>query len=210
MAVTTTIPTVSPSAESPSWANRPWLRCAVTVGLLFHLFAIVVAPLAVMPTSPLWQRAWTFCRPYLEVLYLNHGYHFFAPEPGPSHLVHYELSFEDGRVERGQFPNANQHRPRLFYHRHFMLSEFLNSLAIDESRRELFRDVTRSYADHLRHKHQASEVTLSLRRHYLPSPQHVQSGKKLNDVSLFAERPLGTFRDRAMLVEAPGISTERR
>lgn len=164
----------------------------MSVGLLLHLFALVIAPLAVAPTSPLWQRAWWVFRPYLEAMNLNHGYHFFAPEPGPSHLVHYELRFDDGRVQQGLFPNASQQQPRLRYHRHFMLSEFLNNLAIDDSRREMFDAVTRSYADHLRHEHHAAEVTLSLRRHYIPGPQHVLSGKRLDDVSLFAERPLGT------------------
>lgn len=174
------------------WGRWPWLRRAVSVGLILHLFALVIAPLAVAPTSPLWQRAWLVFRPYLEAMNLNHGYHFFAPEPGPGHLVHYELRFEDGRVEKGLFPNASQQQPRLRYHRHFMLSEFLNNLAIDDSRREVFDVVTRSYADHLRNEHHAAEVTLSLRRHYVPGPQHVLSGKRLNDASLFAERPLGT------------------
>lgn len=148
--------------------------------------------MAVAPASLLAQKTWLVFRPYLEVLYLNHGYHFFAPEPGPSHLVRYELRFEDGRVEQGLFPDRHRHRPRLLYHRHFMLSEFLNNLAIDESRAELFNAVTKSYADHLRHSHGATEATLHLRRHYLPSPQHVTSGKRLDAIELFAERPLGT------------------
>ena len=186
---------LSPASLLPTeteWGRRPWLRRAISVGLVFHLLALVIAPLAVAPTSPLWHRAWLAFRPYLEGLNLNHGYHFFAPEPGPSHLVHYELRFEDGRIEQGLFPNVHQ-QPRLRYHRYFMLSEFLNNLAIDDSRREVFEAVTRSYADHLRHEHHAAEVTLSLRRHYVPSPQQVSSGKRLNDLSLFAERPLGTY-----------------
>lgn len=178
-------------AES-NWTRRPWLRRIISVGLVLHLAALFIAPLAVAPTSPLWQRAWTVFRPYLEVMNLNHGNHFFAPEPGPSHLVHYELRFDDGCVEQGIFPNAQQHQPRLRYHRHFMLSEFLNNLAIDDSRREQFESVTHSYAEHLRHEHHAAEVKLSLRRHYIPSPQHISSGKRLDDLSLFAERPLGT------------------
>ncbi len=172
--------------------SRPWLRRVVSIMLVFHLLALVVAPLAVTPCSQLSQKLWSGFRPYLEVLYLNHGYHFFAPDPGPSHLVRYELRFEDGRVEEGVFPNNAQHRPRLRYHRHFMLSEFLNNLAIDESHPELFHAVTQSYSEHLRQQHHAAEVRLYLRRHYLPSPQHVSSGKRLDAVELFAERPLGT------------------
>lgn len=185
-------PLTSPPPNETVWARSRWLRRVVSVGLLWHLIALVIAPLAVAPTSPLWQRAWLTFRPYLEAMNLNHGYHFFAPEPGPSHLVSYELRYEDGRVEKGLFPNAHQQQPRLRYHRHFMLSEFLNHLAIDDGRREAFDAITRSYADHLRHEHHAVEVSLSLRRHYVPAPQHVLSGKRLNDLSLFAERPLGT------------------
>lgn len=178
--------------EHSVWTRRPWLRRAVSLAIVLHLMALVVAPLAVAPASLLSQKMWSVFRPYLEVLYLNHGYHFFAPEPGPSHLVRYELRFDDGHVQQGVFPNAQEHRPRLLYHRHFMLSEFLNNLAIDEGRTELFDAVTKSYAEHLRHQYSAAEVTLHLRRHYLASPQHVSSGKRLDAIELFAERPLGT------------------
>lgn len=180
------------TAETTTTTLPGWLRRVVSLGIALHLTALVVAPLAVGPTSPLWQQVWTAFRPYLDVMNLNHGYHFFAPEPGPSHLVRYELRFDDGRIEQGLFPSVQQHSPRLRYHRHFMLSEFLNNLAIDDSRRELFTAVTRSYAEHLQHEHRAAEVTLTLRRHYVPGPQHITSGKRLDDVSLFAERPLGT------------------
>lgn len=186
--------TQSDSATKPVatvW-SRSWLRRSISCLLVFHLFAIVIAPLAVAPCSQLSQKLWSGFRPYLEVLYLNHGYHFFAPDPGPSHLVRYELRFEDGRVEQEVFPNKAQHKPRLLYHRHFMLSEFLNNLAMDESRPELFHAVTQSYSEHLRHQHRAVGVILHLRRHYLPSPQHVSSGKRLDAVELFAERPLET------------------
>lgn len=182
-------PTETP-AESV-W-TYPWVRRFASCLLILHLMAIVVAPMAVAPCSQLSLKLWQGFRPYLEVLYLNHGYHFFAPDPGPSHLVRYELRFEDGRLQEGVFPNKAQHKPRLLYHRHFMLSEFLNNLAIDESRPELFRAMTQSYSEHLRHQHQAAEVTLHLRRHYLPSPQHVSSGKRLDAIELFAERPLGS------------------
>jgi hypothetical protein len=71
-----------------------------------------------------------------------------------------------------------------------MLSEFLNRLAIDEQRPELFERVSQSYASHLRHAHGAERVMLTLRRHYLPGPQQVAAGLRLEDLSLFAERPV--------------------
>ena len=37
---------------------------------------------------------------------LTHGYAFFAPNPGPNHLVDYTVEFDDGRpAEKGRFPN---------------------------------------------------------------------------------------------------------
>lgn len=68
-------------------------------------------------------------RPYINAMYLNHGYAFFAPNPGPSHLVRYRIEFDDGREPiEGVFPDLKTQRPRLLYHRHFMLAESLYSL----------------------------------------------------------------------------------
>ena len=67
-------------------------------------------------------------------MYLDHGYAFFAPNPGPCHLVHYKVEFADGRQPvEGVFPNLKEEQPRLFYHRHFMLSETLfNAFVLPE------------------------------------------------------------------------------
>jgi hypothetical protein len=94
----------------------------------FHLTAVVVAPLAFAAdySSPLVNRLYAVVRPYATALYLNHGYFFFAPEPGPAHLVDYKVEFDDGRpTVSGRFPDLATQRPRLLYHRHFMLSESL-------------------------------------------------------------------------------------
>ncbi|NIO41435.1 MAG: hypothetical protein GTO41_15415, partial [Burkholderiales bacterium] len=56
-------------------------------------------------------------------MFLDHGYRFFAPEPGPGHLVRYEVTTSDGAGAAGQFPDRDRIWPRLLYHRWFMLSE---------------------------------------------------------------------------------------
>src|SRR5262249_2500500 len=67
-------------------------------------------------------------QPYISALFLDHGYFFFAPNPGPNHLVDYKLEFADGRApQEGRFPNLTTERPRLLYHRYFMLSEALTA-----------------------------------------------------------------------------------
>ncbi|MEX1232670.1 MAG: hypothetical protein WEB58_20660 [Planctomycetaceae bacterium] len=189
-----TTPAAAEPATPPRWSRV--VKCVVSVWLVFHLFALIVAPWSVPPSSLLSVQCWEVCRPYLEVLNLNHGYHFFAPEPGPSHLVRYEVTRPDGTTVEGIVPDLETHRPRLVYHRHFMLTEYLNRLALEADEIEnqkTLNAVAKSFADHLREQHNGTAVTLHLRRHYIPSPQQVIDKVPLNDPSLYAERPLGRF-----------------
>lgn len=185
-------PVAPPAAAPLTWSrNRKRL---VTALLLWHLAALVVAAGAVGPSSLFFEQSWQVFRPYLQATYLNHGYHFFAPEPGPSHLIRYEIVQPSGHIVGGYFPNAQQHSPRLLYHRHFMLSEHLNGHIETDATPELVHSYARSYAAHLLHTQQGSEIKLWLLRHRFPSPGEVLEGKPLHDASLFAERSLGTFR----------------
>ncbi len=170
--------------------------------LVLHLVAIASVPLAMHPASPLSVGTWRLFRPYLDSLYLNHGFHFFAPDPGPSHLIRFELDFADGQHSEGVFPNPHEQSPRLLYHRHFMLSEEANRLAVDDSRAESLKALTQSFADHLLATHDASKVRLFLRRHFIPTPEQVSGGMSLDAPELYAERPLGEFeRSEAETVE---------
>lgn len=168
-------------------------RGIVSVLLMLHLVGIASAPLAMEPASLPAQKIFAFFRPYLDAAYLNHGYHFFAPEPGPSHLIRYELVFSDGHMENDVFPDPAEQRPRLNYHRHFMLSEFANRLAVNEAQQSTLHALSRSFARHLMHERGAESATLYLRRHYIPSPQQVREGMALDAEELYAERPLGSF-----------------
>lgn len=185
-----------------------WARVLGSALIAFHLAAIIVAPWSAPPSSPLSNAAARLFQPYLQAAYLNHGYHFFAPEPGPSHLVRYELQLSDGSVKHGKFPDGHEHQPRLFYHRHFMLTEFLTQIPPDEKTLKQWerqpdwrlqqisqgqRILAKGYADHLLNKHDAKSVKLYLVRHNLPSPLDVQQGMKLDDERLYGEKLLGAF-----------------
>lgn len=103
-----------------SSSKRFWISLII----LFHLFCVSLAPLAAVDPRPnLAVDAQRVLRPYSESLYLLHGYRFFAPEPGPSHVMQYEITKDSGETLQGQFPDRNGHWPRLLYHRWFMLSE---------------------------------------------------------------------------------------
>ena len=159
----------------------------VNCWLVYHLLGLVIAPASVPPASPLEQSSWLCFQPYLEMLYLNHGYHYFAPQPGESTLVSYVARLADGREIRGQIPNFGI-KPRLLYHRHFMLTEYI---ARPEEGLEKWH---RSYARHVCRKYHAESVSLSRVTHLLPSMETVREGATLTHPNSYEEQPLGTFR----------------
>jgi hypothetical protein len=112
-------------------ALAPVAKAVISVILALHLAAVFIAPFAAAcnvggSSSPLADPIYKTLHPYVSALFLDHGYFFFAPNPGPSHLVDYKIEFDDGRPPiEGRFPNLATERPRLLYHRYFMLSEAL-------------------------------------------------------------------------------------
>jgi hypothetical protein len=170
--------------------------------LLLHLTAVFVSPFAFISSSseavsPVAAAIADPLRPYIDFAYLNHGYAFFAPNPGPSHLVRWRLEFDDGRTPVEQtFPDVDRHWPRLLYHRHFMLAEQLNSdfvppqppdtddegqLAGWRRRRAVYAAKWRSYENQLRTRYAADRVTLTRVEHELPSWEEVQLGRRRLD-----------------------------
>jgi hypothetical protein len=183
-----------PSESGPLPRTAPmWEKVVISGWLVFHLAAIVAAPLSMEPTSQLLQQTWRIFQPYLQVHYLNHGYHYYAPEPTmQSTLVAYAAEFEDGRFETGRFPDRpdRELKPRLFYHRHFMLTEFLAYPRSPEAE-QILHD---SYARHLCRRVGAEQITLSRITHYVSPPNHVREGGALDDPDSYDEMPLGTYR----------------
>ena len=64
------------------------IRITVLVLLMLYLSIVVLAPLtnptgALELTTPIAQKV----SPVHQALYLGHGYRFFAPDPGPSHIL---------------------------------------------------------------------------------------------------------------------------
>lgn len=183
-------PTAQDTQGEPAQPPVKRWQIAASMLILLHVFAIWVAPFSVPPSSPLAQAIASLLHPYLETAFLNHGYKFFAPDPGPTHLVRYELEFADGSKRGGTFPNLKEQQPRLLYHRHMMLSERL------EGPPEAYwiGAYARSYAQHLLKTHGAEKVTLYLVTHALPNPMEVQGGMKLTDPTLYRERELLVLR----------------
>ena len=159
----------------------------LNVLLVLHVIAIISAPLTVGPASSTSRKLWDVMSPYLQALYLNHGFHYFAPEPGSSNLVSWTVTRPDGSTVSGQFPNF-QISPRLLYHRHFMLSEVLGN-----SEPERQPEIVRGFARNLLREHGGQSVSLSTIRHELSSMPRIRAGGRLTDADLYTEQPLGSF-----------------
>ena len=144
----------------------------------------------------------------VDFLYLNHGYFFFAPEPGPSHLMQCTLTMPEGKVVTLRYPDKAAQWPRLLYHRHFMLAEFLNQLhapPVDpqaalqappeelqqwKQARQRFEVVRDSMQSHLRQRFQADSVTIERLRHILPGSVEVLDQElPLNDPRFYLVLP---------------------
>jgi hypothetical protein len=181
---------IGSAAQPPTASNRlsfRLLRWAVNIWLVYHLCAVVIAPAAVAPSSELIESAWYVVHPYLQLLCLNNGYHFFAPEPTESTLLAYKAERADGTVVEGRIPNRSIF-PRLLYHRHFMLTEHMK-----DAPAELKDQWVSSYAEHLCRKFGAARVTLTGQIHNLPTMEMVRSGVRLDDPASYEDEPLGVF-----------------
>jgi hypothetical protein len=124
--------------------------------------------------EPPWLIDWLWFkfRHYDNLLFINHGYEFFSPDPVWNHLLQYEVYDAAGqKVGEGRMPDRRYQWPRLFYHRHMMLVE--QSLDLPGSELEI--------ADQLCDKHGGERVHLELIRHHLLTPQQVLDGVKLDD-----------------------------
>jgi hypothetical protein len=168
------------------------LKWIASAAILFHLSAVVLPPLAFQTRtpdgpSPLFG---TLIRPfsgYGQFLHLDRGYAFFAPDPGPSHLIQAAITQPDGTVTEVMFPDRDRQWPRLLYHRHFMLSEYLHetywppgpptelsqsdpqAAALWQQRRGRYEYVRKSMIDHLQHVNEGRSVAIRRIEHGLPA-----------------------------------------
>jgi hypothetical protein len=73
-----------------------WRKVIASVLIIVHFLGIFTA-VSTVPPAAVWlcSFAWTyFYRPYLQFMYLNNAYHFYAPEPGPASLLWFFIEYE--------------------------------------------------------------------------------------------------------------------
>lgn len=201
----------SPDApKSP--ASIPLWKWIVSLLVVLHVTAVFIAPFSFASSSgpgmasPFASTVMGALRPYIDAAFLNHGYFFFAPNPGPSHLVRYRVEFDDGRPPvTGEFPHLPTQQPRLFYHRHFMLSEQMHSLftppqppadsqdplalAQWRDQRKRYQSVWKSFERHLLAKHGGDRIQMVRVEHRLLDVPEVLQGKRLTATDTYRVLP---------------------
>lgn len=171
------------TAEIAAW-SRP-ARVAASLAIMVYLAAVIAPPLAgPPPASELATAMIQPLRPLVGALSLGHGYRFFAPNPGPGHSLRWRVTRADGSVVRGNLPDAAADRPRLLYHRRFMVSEKVAALvpppeAPAEVRTRARGDwlpVVQGVAGQLLARHGGESVEIDLVEHHLPGPEEFLPG----------------------------------
>jgi hypothetical protein len=71
-------------------------RLVVSLLIVLHFGGICTAVMSAPPAPWLVQQIWgRIYQPYLEFMYLNNAYHFYAPEPGPASYLWFRMYYED-------------------------------------------------------------------------------------------------------------------
>ena len=173
----------------------------VNFWLAFHVFAIFSSPAGMPPASPLLVDASRVALPYNQLLFLNHGYHFFAPDPGASTLISWAIDRPGDTPLKGRFPDTKV-RPRLLYHRYFMLAE--NTGAFPPETQD---QVLEAYARHFARQHDSPTISLSRLRHRPSSIPRILAGGRLSDFETFVEEPIGFYDFRLDIPKISGAAT---
>ena len=190
------MPNDPPQQPADSW--KPPARILASLLLAVYLAAVALPPLAgPPPASRLANLLLQPLRPIVGGLYLGHGYRFFAPDPGPGHSIHWTVRRADGGTRSGSIPDAATDRPRLLYHRRFMISEKIAALvppvdapaAVREEARREWLPLVKGVARNLLRVHGDGQVELAMVEHYLPTPEEVAAGEQGSD----EVTPLGTY-----------------
>jgi hypothetical protein len=191
-------------------ATSRFFRIAASVLIIGHVWAMLSRPIEFATQGPFGNSpsATLFRLPvlrYSQFAYLDHGYAFFAPDPGPSHLIGATVRPSGGGdpVEL-RFPDLDDQWPRLLYHRHFMLAEFLNdvhhppgeppeelrqdpdALRSWHGSRRRYETVRDSIIGRLRARYPDAEIAIRRIEHRQPGlPEYYEGKVALNDPRLY-------------------------
>jgi hypothetical protein len=109
-------------------------RLVVSVLIVLHFIGIGTAVVSAPPAPWLVQQMWgRIYQPYLEFMYLNNAYHFYAPEPGPASYLWFRMFYEDPQgklwAHWRKIPDMNEEG----WHNSSLALEYQRMLALTEN-----------------------------------------------------------------------------
>lgn len=120
-------------ASALALVSKAVRRIMLSVLITIHFLGISTAVLSASPAPWIVTQTWMrVFRPYLEFVYLNNAYHFYAPEPGPASYLWFRIIYETpDKREFGEWykvPDLDdegriKHRVALEYQRLLSLTE---------------------------------------------------------------------------------------
>ncbi len=198
-------------------------RFAISILVIGHLLAVLLPPLSFQAQGPLGlsPSVATLLAPvegYGQFLYIDRGYAFFAPDPGPSHLFQAAITDSSGQRIEQMYPDRDRQWPRLLYHRHFMLSEFLDEIyqlpgppqelvELDREEAELwvrsrarYEHVRQSVVEHLKAQNPGHDVAIRRIEHLIPDVIEFQR----EPIALTDQRLYQVILDQPITVASDG------
>jgi hypothetical protein len=171
-----------------------------------HMLGVLAEPLRFFSRSdvgvaPEFELLAGSMQSYSQWLYLDHGYFFFAPNPGPGRLIQCDILESRSIAKQDKaidsvvpdssafgssvkpvsilLPDKKKQWPRLLYHRYLMLAEFYNSrfapkqISTDRRKDAEYQQLQDSMIKSLKHQHRAVSVELMRIERSLPTPYMV-------------------------------------
>jgi hypothetical protein len=109
-------------------------RLVLSFLFVLHFAGISTACLSAAPAPWLVQQTWVrVFRPYLEFMYLNNAYHFYAPEPGPASYLWFRLIYTDENLNEYGWWYKVPEIDEKGRHHHAVALEYQRFLALCES-----------------------------------------------------------------------------
>lgn len=189
-------PPAKPRASGPPRGDSPgrpggipalFVRCLISLWIVWHFSGVFLAALSLEGASPLVLNATQHPKSpmqwYLDASYMNQGRPLFAPIVGPAHVIRYDLLDATGQtIEKGELPSRKLHWPRLFYHRHMMLADQSDFPVSQQMSDYWQRKYLEAFGNHLLAiNEKAQTVRLERLAHWPLRQNHVLEGRKLTD-----------------------------
>ena len=155
-----------------------WARVLVTLGLLYHMAAVIAGAVGVPPSSELERHIADLFTPYHDLVDQGYSYRYYS-EPPPTPVITATLRFGGGRPDLTlRLPERGLAGPRMRHQRQLALANALYADFEEASHMQNAGGRSRLAAAYARHLCNAypgcASVTLHAQQHLIPDPQHVR------------------------------------